>query len=59
MSRKKKQKKHIACYKTQDFTYRGTANVEHETVIMPIVSEATGIVPEILKKNVEAIPRKH
>jgi hypothetical protein len=35
--------------------YRGTAYVENETVIMPVVNEATGIVPEILKKNVEAI----
>jgi hypothetical protein len=38
--------------------YRDTTNVEHDSMIMPVIIGATGIVTEGLRKNLEAIPGK-
>ena len=41
------------------FLYRGTANVEHEVIVIAGTIGATGIVTRGLKKNLETIRGKH
>jgi len=55
MSCKRKLKK----TKTQDFMYSDTVNVEHEMYIIMVITGATRIVTQGLKKNLESIPGKH
>jgi hypothetical protein len=38
--------------------YRDTTNVKHEFMIVKVIG-ATGLITKSLKKNLEAIPRKH
>jgi hypothetical protein len=45
--------------KMQDFRYRDTANVGLKCTIIPVIIGATGMVTEILRKNLEAVPGKH
>jgi len=44
--------------KIEEYMYTGTMNVEHEIMIIPVITGATGIVPRGSKKNLEAIPGK-
>jgi len=42
----------------QEFMYRDKTNVETET-ILPVIIGAIGVIMRRLRKNLEAVPRKH